>query len=63
MIYATKLFEEILRVKDKVESINMKDFMETGKIEITLKNLEYWEKENLGHMACGFYGRLIDDRY
>lgn len=62
-MYATKVFERILGSMGKVKNINLKDFMETGRIEIKLKNLTEQEKEDLSHMAVSCHGRLFDERY
>lgn len=49
--------------KEKIESINLKEFMQTGTINIKLKNLTDQEKEDLSHLRINnINGALFDDR-
>ena len=60
---ATSTFKSIMNNKKKIESINLKEFMQTGTIGIKLKNLTNQEKEDLSHLRMdNANGALFDDR-
>lgn len=60
---AVKLFDEIMKNTDKVESIDLKGFINTGEINIKLKNLTEKEKEDLNHLRMNnINGAMFDDR-
>lgn len=60
---ATSTFKSIMNNKEKIENINLKEFMQTGTINIKLKNLTDQEKEDLSHLRINnINGALFDDR-
>lgn len=59
---ATSTFKSIMSNKEKIENINLKEFMKTGTINIKLKNLTDQEKEDLSHLRINnINGALFDD--
>ena len=60
---AVKLFNEITKNPEKVESIDLEKFMNDGELSIKLKNLTDQEKEDLNHLRINnINGILFDDR-
>lgn len=60
---AVKLFKEITKNPEKVESIDLEKFMNDGELSIKLKNLTDQEKEDLNHLRINnINGILFDDR-
>ncbi len=60
---AVKVFRNVMSNPEKVESMDLQEFLTTGNINFKLKNLTDQEKEDLNHLRISnINGAIFDDR-